>query len=79
MRSAFILGARYLAPYVRRKLVTGIKGFLGSGSFVGKKNLDLFRPRMSKLMNPETKHTLSAVYSNARGGFRYRAKKRYRF
>lgn len=48
MRSALLLGARYLYPYIRRKVFGGIKGFLSSGTFVGKKNLDLFRPRMSK-------------------------------
>lgn len=44
MRTALLLGARYAYPYVRRKVVRGVKGLLGSGTFVGKKNLDLFRP-----------------------------------
>lgn len=44
MRTALLLGARYAYPYVRSKVVRGVKGLLGSGTFVGKKNLDLFRP-----------------------------------
>lgn len=48
MRTALLLGARYVAPWLRRKVVQGVKGFLSSGTFAGKKNLDLFRPRMSK-------------------------------
>lgn len=71
VRSALLLGARYVYPWLRRKVVRGVKGFLSSGTFAGKKNLDIFSPaNMSNAPN-----LTAYVSQNAAGSGWYKGTK----